>query len=36
MTDLTPVDRAPAPRDRELSAAVWDLIDEATPATTRR
>ncbi|WP_217428745.1 tyrosine-type recombinase/integrase [Micromonospora maritima] len=36
MNDLTPVDRAPAARDTELSAAAWDLIDEATPATTRR
>ncbi|MBM0279674.1 tyrosine-type recombinase/integrase [Micromonospora tarensis] len=36
MTDLTPTGRAPAARDTELSAAAWDLIDEATPATTRR
>ncbi|MFI2664861.1 tyrosine-type recombinase/integrase [Micromonospora carbonacea] len=36
MTDLTPVDRAPATRDTEVSASTWALIDEATPATTRR
>lgn len=36
MTDLTPTDWAPAVRDHELSAAAWDLISEATPASTRR
>lgn len=36
MTDLTPIDRAPAARDTELSAAAWQLIDEATPVNTRR
>ncbi|WP_406083093.1 tyrosine-type recombinase/integrase [Micromonospora zamorensis] len=36
MTDLTPVDRAPAPRDTHLSDAAWQLIAEATPASTRR
>ena len=36
MTDLTPVDRAPAARDTALPAAAWALIDEATPANTRR
>lgn len=36
MTDLTPVDRAPATRDTHLSDAAWNLIDEATPDSTRR
>ncbi|MFY1588977.1 tyrosine-type recombinase/integrase [Micromonospora sp. WMMD734] len=36
MTDLTPVDRAPAVRDTEVSASTWALIDAATPASTRR
>ncbi|MEV0726022.1 tyrosine-type recombinase/integrase [Micromonospora purpureochromogenes] len=36
MTDLTPVNRAPATRDTHLSDDAWDLIAEATPASTLR
>ncbi|MDH6460134.1 site-specific recombinase XerD [Micromonospora sp. A200] len=36
MTDLTPLNRAPAPRDYHLSDDAWELIREATPESTRR